>query len=286
MHASRHQGLHKTLLQVGCLRRDERTSRLPFKIPQLRNLHEKVGLDYDRNSSRTGFGLTHDGRQDTLSKFLFFGSTDPVRYFRSANPNDEDSSLDIDRNIADLIAFLLCFSGSNPVMNPMTNPERAESQDVATATGRQFTTTVSNAPLFQTFLRLADSPSNRLDLVVRGEKDGLARGWYFAGHFISDRLGEFLRTEQLVALASPTNPLTFTLVPRGSGRRIGIDRDNDGWPDRTEIDAGFDPANSNSDGASIPPQLTLFTNYVPAHAGTALTFSFAVSVILATHGAW
>jgi len=259
------------------LRRDERTLGLPFKIPQLRNLHEKVGLDYDRNSSRTGFGLTHDGRQDTLSKFLFFGSTDPVRYFRNADPSDEESPLDIDRNIADLIAFLFCFSGSNPVMNPMTHPERAESQDVATATGRQFTTTVSNAPLFQTFLRLADSPSNRLDLVVRGEKDGLARGWYFAGHFISDRLGDVLRTDQLAALASPTNPLTFTLVPRGSGRRIGIDRDNDGWPDRTEIDAGFDPANSNSHGASIPPRLTLFTNYVPAHAGTALTFSFAVS---------
>jgi hypothetical protein len=112
------------------LRADERTFRLPFKVPQLRNLHEKLGLDYDRNSSRTGFGFTHDGRMDT-------------------------------------------------------------------------------------FLRLADSPSNRLDLIVRGEKDGLSRGWYFAGHFISDRRGEDLTAEALRALASPSNPLTFTLVPRG-----------------------------------------------------------------------
>jgi hypothetical protein len=40
--------------------------------------------------------------------------------------------------------------------------------------------------------------------------------------------------------------LTYTAVPPGSGVRMGIDRDRDGWFDRTEIKLGFDPANPNS----------------------------------------
>ncbi len=40
--------------------------------------------------------------------------------------------------------------------------------------------------------------------------------------------------------------LTYTCVPPGSGVRIGIDRDEDGFPDRTEIEAGSDPADANS----------------------------------------
>ena len=37
--------------------------------------------------------------------------------------------------------------------------------------------------------------------------------------------------------------LTYTCVPPGSGDRMGIDRDEDGYFDRDEIDAGSDPAN-------------------------------------------
>jgi hypothetical protein len=59
----------------------------------------------------------------------------------------------------------------------------------------------------------------------------------------------------LFALASPTNELTFTVVPRGSGRRIGVDRDDDGYFDRTELEAGFDPADPASHGANTPPRL-------------------------------
>ena len=251
---------------------DERTLNLRFKTPQLRNLPEKLGLDYGRNTSRAGFGFTHDGRVDTLSQFLFRGFRDPIHIF-GGNPEDEDYPAPIDRNIADMIAFLFCFSATDPVINRLPWDEVAESRDVATATGRQATITSSNEPLVATFLSLAHSASNRLDLIARGAKDGIPRGWYFAGAFLSDRAGETIAPDELFALASATNPLTLTLVPRGTGRRIGIDRDNDGWPDRTEIDAGFDPADPNSHGPNTPPRIMLHTNYIAEHAGATLTFT-------------
>ncbi len=46
--------------------------------------------------------------------------------------------------------------------------------------------------------------------------------------------------------ATAGQELTYTCVPPGSGVRIGIDRDEDGFPDRTEIEAGSDPADPNS----------------------------------------
>jgi hypothetical protein len=36
--------------------------------------------------------------------------------------------------------------------------------------------------------------------------------------------------------------MTFTVVPRGTETRLGLDRDLDGWRDRDELDLGTDPA--------------------------------------------
>jgi len=40
----------------------------------------------------------------------------------------------------------------------------------------------------------------------------------------------------------PRHEITYTCVPLGSGRRIGIDRDEDGVLDGDEAQAGSDPA--------------------------------------------
>jgi hypothetical protein len=40
--------------------------------------------------------------------------------------------------------------------------------------------------------------------------------------------------------------VTFTCVPPGSGFRIGIDRNADGYADGDELAAGSDPASADS----------------------------------------
>jgi hypothetical protein len=46
----------------------------------------------------------------------------------------------------------------------------------------------------------------------------------------------------VIALAGPGTEITLTLVPEGTGRRLGIDRDDDRYGDATESELGTDPA--------------------------------------------
>jgi hypothetical protein len=67
--------------------------------------------------------------------------------------------------------------------------------------------------------------------------------------FRSDRTAEPPITKDMLReIAGPGHELTYTAVAPGSGVRAGIDRDEDGWLDRTELDRGSDPANP----ASVP----------------------------------
>src|SRR5207253_2721012 len=99
------------------------------------------------------------------------------------------------------------------------------------------------------------------NLVVKGVRAGQARGWLYqpaSGQFQSDRASEPLLSEASLRAQAGTvgQELTYTAVPPGSGTRIGIDRDEDGFFDRTELDAGSDPA----DPASVPgPSTTTST---------------------------
>src|SRR5262249_46799315 len=107
--------------------------------------------------------------------------------------------------------------------------------------------------------------------VVKGFKDGLPRGWSFdssTGNFQSDRQAESLSPTALRALAAVGSEQTYTVVPRGCGKRIGIDRDSDGYFDRDELDVGSDSANP----LSVPkPAVTLtFTTNATALAWTAI----------------
>ena len=91
------------------------------------------------------------------------------------------------------------------------------------------------------------SPVPECDLVVKGTLGGLARGWYYRpalNNFQGDRAAEAPLTDAQLRLISqtPGQMLTYTCVPPGSGQRIGVDRDDDGFFDRDEIDAGSDPA--------------------------------------------
>ena len=102
-----------------------------------------------------------------------------------------------------------------------------------------------NTALINQMITLATG--NQVGLIVKGRLAGLDRGFTFmGGGFQSDR-GDDVRTPaQLLAASGPGNELTYTMVPFGLQVRLGIDRDEDGFFDRDELDAGSDPADSSS----------------------------------------
>src|SRR5262249_35330745 len=95
------------------------------------------------------------------------------------------------------------------------------------------------------------------DLVAKWAQGGEQRGALrlASGKFQADRANQAPLTDaQLRAIAAtPGQEVTYTCVPPGSGVRIGVDRDEDGYLDRDELDAGTDPANPES----TPPLVTL-----------------------------
>jgi YVTN family beta-propeller protein len=215
-----------------------------FKGAQLRNLQDKVGMNTQGTSSRAGFGFSFNGRVDSLSRFFDHG-------FPVTLP---------DRDTADMVALLLSFAGSDFSTTVKDRPGMP-SQDMPAAVGKQTTLNSAAAdPMLDQMLTLARPRLTRMDLVVKGTKDGQARSWLYdrrSQQFESDRKNEFLSTEGLRQLAESGNEFTYTLVPRGTGRRIGLDRDADGFYDRDEMDFGSDPANP----FSIPLRVLASVDY-------------------------
>ena len=115
--------------------------------------------------------------------------------------------------------------------------------------GQQITLTRSNAAVAgpRIDLLIARADAGECDLVVKGQVQGREIGFLYlgAGRFTSDRkavppISDAL-LRRLPGLTSGRE-LTYTCVPPGSGRRIGIDRDGDGVLDGDEEAAGSNPA--------------------------------------------
>src|SRR5204863_3751547 len=175
----------------------------------------KVGMDGLSTNGRAGFGFMHDGRVDTLTRFLVDG-------FPQTAVNDQ--------TIANLVALLLCFTGSD-VGFPTT-----PSQDVPASTGRQVTLIGSSPlPMLDAMVSLATRTNSRLELVVSGTRAGRMRHWLFQSSsetFQPDHNGEPpITRNDLLALVAPGKELTATLVPQGSGVRLALDSDGHGYYD-------------------------------------------------------
>ncbi len=215
-----------------------RSSNLPFKVPSLRNLPDKIGMSLVSTNSRAGFGFLNDGSVDGLVRFLQDG-------FGITN----------DQSTADLVAFLYSVTGSDLIPGSPTDVNRSpglSSLDTQAGVGRQVTiNTTSDVPLIDTMISLATSATNRVDLIVKGMKNGIARGWFFNstnGTFLSDRHGETYTPAALRALAAVGSEQTYLLVPKGTGVRLGIDRDLDGHFDG---DLFVQSLGANSNGVTI-----------------------------------
>ncbi|MBK7876384.1 MAG: beta-propeller fold lactonase family protein [Planctomycetes bacterium] len=209
------------------------SSNVSMKIPQLRNLYEKVGFETTQLSNRRGFGMLHDGSVDSIARFV----TEPV------------FNLVSDQDTANMVAFMLAFSGSELPQGStttLTEPPGPSSKDTHAAVGWQLTLAGAPTPAQTTLLNqmLAQANLNKVGLVVKGVQGGLTRGWQYVGsnNYQSDRAAQTNTHASLLAAAAVGSELTWTVVPKGTERRRGIDRDVDNVLDRDEADLGADPA--------------------------------------------
>jgi len=201
-----------------------------MKVPQLRNLYRKTGFTEQPGAvNKRGFGFTHNGAVDNLFDFLKFpgfnfGSTQVVA---DANRRDvEQFLLDFDTGMAPAVGHEITFNG--------TNSDPAAGAQLDTLTGQAAT--------------------GGCDLVARGRVANQPRGWFYlgGGMWRQDRNAlPDMATADLIALAGLGSEITVTGVPPGSGTRLGIDQDRDGYRDGDERDAGSDPGDPLSTPANV-----------------------------------
>ncbi len=203
-----------------------------IKVAQVRNMYEKVGFSPIRtnplggnvtniglSAQKSGFGFLHDGIV-SLTEFL------AVSAF---NMNDTQ-----ERNV---FAFLLAFP-----------------TDTVPAIGSQVTVTAAtkgNAALATAIATLiAQAEAGKCDVIAKGVLGGAAKGFAYdpATNLLApDSAAEpALAESALRAALAGSDVLTYTGVPLGAATRLGIDRDRDGFLDRTELAFGTDAANPNS----------------------------------------
>ena len=224
-----------------------------FKIPHLRNMYQKIGM-FGVGPGVTGipptgflgdqvrgFGFLHDGSFATVFDFL----QNDVFLFN----NDTQR-----RNVE---AFVLAFdTGLKPAVGQQVSFTPATVNDA---------TVLSRLDLLT-----ARDDAGDCELVVKGIINGEARGGVYvgAGVFHLDRNSDApISSATLRAFAAtPGQEQVYTCVPLGSGVRIGVDRDEDGFSDRTELDAGSDPANPASVPVATPTPAATAT---PTQAPTA-----------------
>jgi hypothetical protein len=176
-----------------------------FKVPQLRNAYQKAGMFGSSLSTGAstgqqirGFGFSHDGSVDTLDSFL----SDPVFNFPAPAQTTR----------AQVAAFVL-----------------AMDSDLAPIVGQQITWRPNANSAVEAQIALlkqqaaVTTPRATCDLAVRANVDGAIH----AGLLQSDgtwlmKTAERLTDSALRALASASQPLTFTCLPPGTGRRTAL----------------------------------------------------------------
>jgi hypothetical protein len=242
-----------------------------FKVPHLRNAYQKIGM-YGSSLDSVhalgslvpplnppvtgvrGFGFQHDGAdgklEDFFTAFVFVQTTVPVTFTGiNVPPNPYGIPL-----FADPTDPLNPNKGISPqglqLRQEISSYVFAFDTNLFPIVGQQVTLTKSDAAAAAARIALfeAQATAGNCDLIVRGQVRGRDAGFvYSKGAFVPDRAGPTLSDSSLHALlGDEARSLTFTCVPPGSGWRMGVDRDGDGYADGDEIAFGSNPADPNS----------------------------------------
>ncbi len=195
-----------------------------MKTPQLRNLYDKVGRFNVAGPQVSGFGFIHDGTMESVMGFLRLD----VFFFPGETEADKDA---VRRQ---LHHYLMAFDTG---MAPLVGRQLTVSGELAVADRQMLDLMTSRAA------------AGDCDLIARAWDGSAQRGWLFRNQvFHGDRsaAGSLVLDDLIERHRRPLEPLTFTCVPPGDGRRSAIDRDLDGALDGDEILARSDPANAQS----------------------------------------
>jgi len=241
------------------------STNISIKTPHLRNQYEKTGFELGRLDSTAGFGFLHDGSVDSLSRFL------SARTF----------SVESDQEVADLIALMMTFSGSDfPAgSNPTLGAPPPLSRDSHAAVGQQ-----------STLIGTVNARAEALLGLARSGKVGLIARQGVVGYSFERTRDRFLRADgaaeitvdELIASANSATPLTLSVVPSGLERRLGIDRDGDSVSDAVELKQGSNPADAAS--SALRPAAGLWYNAQRSGHGFDLQLSGpALSVVWYTY---
>jgi cytochrome c peroxidase len=217
-----------------------------FKTPHLRNLYQKVGMfgnpktfgfpNTDNSfmgDQVRGFGFLHDGSVDTVFRF-HHGISFSVAITGAGNGGFPDGPTgDLQRRQVE--AFVLAFPTN---FAPIVGQQITLAQASPAAVGARID------------LLRQRADAGECELIAKAQTEGVEAGFVYvgAGRFKPDRRARPAITDAaLRSLATRRgNPVTFTCVPPGSGERIGVDRDGDGFWDGDERDAHSDPADPAS----------------------------------------
>lgn len=208
------------------------STNISIKVPQLRNLYEKVGFDMTQTENSSGFGFLHDGSVDSLARFV----------------NEPTFGLVSVQDTADMVAFMMAFSGSDlPLENLDIDNPGPPSKDSHAAVGKQVNLVTATNPLLDQLVSLADSGA--VDLIADTPNESGRQGWVYdraSTLMQGDSNNATLSVAELRAQASSTTPQTWTVVPSGLGIRLGIDRNMDGLLNAEEpqqsLNGGFSGA--------------------------------------------
>ncbi len=243
-----------------------------FKVPHLRNAYQKLGmyassLDEIHNiasyipelnppaNAVRGFGYAHDGATATIEHFLtafvFIQASAPVATGTSTAPPNP-YGIPIFANAADPLnpAYGISTAGL-ALRRQLASYVLAFDSNLLPIVGQQATLTTANAAAAAPRITLleAQAAAGACDLVVRAQLAGRDAGFVLRdGSFVPNSLSRPPLSDAALRglVGTEANALTFTCVPPGSGWRIGIDRDGDGYADGDEIAAGSDPADPRS----------------------------------------
>ncbi len=204
------------------------------KNSPLRDVYRKVGANKASQSCNRGFGFDHGGDEFTLQDVLNIGFR-----FNTLPGGGVQARRDVE-------AFCLSF-GSD------THAGVGQQATAANGGGAG-----DDSTRITQLMNIATNQSTQVGLVAKGVRDGVMRGWVLqAGAFVPDREDEAPTSPAaLLAAAVAGQETTYTLVPAGMARRLGIDRDGDTHLDRDELDAGSDPADAGSVPGACPADLS------------------------------